>query len=323
MADRIDDPLTGDESRLGGADRAATARAADSGDPAVIRAGIRDTRERVGDTLEQIGERLNPHHIAEQVKENVRDATIGRVENMARSAAGRVNVTRSTLMDTVRENPIPAALVGIGLGWLFLNRQSSPEAKLRSGHFGGSSQFGDSRAGYAGSPYGSEYGGTQESAYSSGSSSEFAGGYSSGYTGGFRSASSGEGAVEQARERVGEIGQHAKETASQVAERAQHAASTVAEQTRRQTRRVESQFYESPLAVGAATLALGIAAGLALPATEKEVQLMGDARDRLVDRASEAAGETKEKVQRVAERVIDEGRGTVTEAAREEGLTSR
>src|ERR687893_90708 len=111
MAQRFDnEPLSGDDLSPGGADRFA-ARCADPADPAAIRAGIRDTRERVGDTLEQIGERLNPHHIAEQVKENVRDATIGRVENMARSAAGRVNETRGNLMDTIPENPIPAAMV--------------------------------------------------------------------------------------------------------------------------------------------------------------------------------------------------------------------
>ena len=45
----------------------------DDADPAALRADIRNTRDRVGDTLEQLGERLNPHHLKEQVREQVLD----------------------------------------------------------------------------------------------------------------------------------------------------------------------------------------------------------------------------------------------------------
>src|SRR3712207_9506325 len=81
-------------------------------DPAVIRAEIHETRERLGDTIEEIGERLNPNRLKEQVKDNIRDATIGRGENMAHQAVERVSATRRTFTNTVREHPIPAALVG-------------------------------------------------------------------------------------------------------------------------------------------------------------------------------------------------------------------
>ena len=96
-------------------------RSEGTGDPAVIRAEIHETRERMGETIEEIGERLNPNRLKEQVKENIRDATIGRVETMAQSAVDRVSETRRTFTNTIRENPIPAALVGVGLGWLIWN----------------------------------------------------------------------------------------------------------------------------------------------------------------------------------------------------------
>src|SRR3712207_5266166 len=119
MAEWSEGSVRGDESLLGGAragDRSGTTdQEAGTAETAAIRADIRETRERVGDTLEQIGERLNPQNIKEQVKDNIRDATIGRVENMARSAAVRVSETRSTIVDTIKQNPVPAAMVGIGL----------------------------------------------------------------------------------------------------------------------------------------------------------------------------------------------------------------
>lgn len=310
----------------------------DDADPEALRADIRNTRDRVGDTLEQLGERLNPTHIKEQVREQVvenvtqlrdqvretiRDATIGRVEHMAQNAATRVNSTRHSIADTIRENPIPAALVGVGLGWLFMNRSHSNSYEASR----------SSSRGYAG---GYQAGGYQggSAGYSLARPDYSAAAYAD------QSYDTNRGTVDQARERVTELGHNVRDSAGQLVDRAQHAAgsvadraqqaassvadraqelgSTVADQTRYQARRVEDRFYESPLVVGAATLALGLAAGFAVPATHREVELMGDARDRLVDRAKEAAHEStekvQEKVQEVAGRVINETKSAVSEA---------
>ena len=45
----------------------------------------------------------------------------------------------------------------------------------------------------------------------------------------------------------------------------------------------------NPLAVGAVAMAVGAAVGLALPETRREQELMGDARDRVVDNAKSMA----------------------------------
>ena len=45
-----------------------------------IRAEIEDTRPERGQTINEIQERLNPEHLVNQVKESVREATIGKVE---------------------------------------------------------------------------------------------------------------------------------------------------------------------------------------------------------------------------------------------------
>src|SRR3712207_3430511 len=104
-------------------------------DPQAIRAEIHKTRERLGDTIEEIGERLNPNRLKEQVKDNIRDATIGRVETMAQQAVERVDQTRRTFPNPSRGTPTPAAMVGIGLGWLFWSQR-------QQGASGGSSRAG-------------------------------------------------------------------------------------------------------------------------------------------------------------------------------------
>ena len=82
--------------------------------PAELRADIRETRERMSQTLDGIGERLNPQVLKQQVrdeiqerkqqlKENIREATIGRAQHMARDAAGRVTETRRGIADAIRE----------------------------------------------------------------------------------------------------------------------------------------------------------------------------------------------------------------------------
>jgi ElaB/YqjD/DUF883 family membrane-anchored ribosome-binding protein len=282
----------------------------------VIRAEIVDTRERMSDTLDEIGERLNPHVVKEQVtervKDGIRDATIGRVENMARNTADKVQEARSSIADTIRDNPIPASMIAIGLGWLMWNGRADRSENRYRGQYRGVSP-------YAGGAYGYGAGATGYGAGATGTGAAYRG---------FEESDESRGTVDRARERASQLGDKAKQRAGDMAHRAQHAgesviegahdlADTVVDRTKRGAGRVEDTFYENPIAIGAVTVALGIAAGLAAPTTDREVKLMGDARDRLVDRVKDTVEETVDKAEHVAERVVDE---TKT-AAREEGLT--
>ena len=233
----------------------------DEPDVVVIRAEIEETRAQMGDTLDEIGERLRPSHIKQQIGQGIHDATVGRVEDAARNAADSVSGAGRRLVNVVRDNPIPAAMVGVGLTWLL---------------FGGR---GHSSGGYD----------NQRSA---------------GVQGGVRAVA----------DRAGEMGE-------QVADRARDVANTVKYDAREGARLASDQFRANPLAMAAAAVAVGVAVGLAIPATPQERELMGEVRDRLVDRAKDVATETKEKLQTVAERTIDQAKTTATEVAREEGLT--
>ena len=89
---------------------------------AEIRAEIEEAREEMGGTLNELGDRLEPGHLMQQAKDNVRDATIGRVEETARGLSDMV-------MDTIKRNPIPAALAGAGLALLWINRSNGSASR--------------------------------------------------------------------------------------------------------------------------------------------------------------------------------------------------
>lgn len=316
-------------------------------DPEVIAAEIARTRADMSETIDAIQQRLSPDTLSEQAKEKVddltehakaaareaveeakvavREATIGRVETMVRQASDTAYETREGLMETVRQNPLPAALVGIGLGWLWMNRRSAPSHRAPRYDV----RYGDERRGYYAASYRPD-------------------GYA--YTG---ERQQGGNVVSQAAGRVGEtagnvantVGDAASNAASTVGETASNVASTVGEtvgnvastvgetasnlvggaqyNAQRAEDRLGRALQENPLAVGAVALAVGAAVGLALPQTQRENQLMGEARDTLMERAQDFAQETVEKVQHVASEAQQTVTETVKEEAKNQGLTAR
>lgn len=289
MSDRYGDELIGNERPRHRAGDDSTA------DTSALRAGIAETRERMSDTLDEIGSRLNPHVVKEQVtqrvREGIREATIGRVEHMTRQAVDKVNGTRHSLADTIRDNPIPAAMVAIGLGWLLVNRSSS---------LNGSRERVSDAADAARERVGDAAVAARDRV--------------SDMTSRVRERAADAGHA--VRERAGMLADRTRDTAENVRTQAHHLASNAADRTRQSAARVEDMYNENPLALGAVSLALGVAAGFAVPRTDREVQFFGDARDQVVDRARAVIDETKEKVQHVASRVVEEAKT----AAREEGL---
>jgi hypothetical protein len=285
-----------------------------------IRTGIEQTRADMSDTIDAIQDRLNPQHLKEQVKEQVReqfyeakemvrDATIGKAEEMVRHTGEAIRDVRYTVMDTIKENPIPAALVGIGLGWLFMNRRSAqPQRPPR---------YTDQRY------YQQAY---QPDAYANRSMYSSAGHQQNDSS----MLEQGQQAVgetlHRAQEAVGDVASKAQQTVGNVVDQAQETAGYVVDQAQYQAQRVEDRFQQTlrdnPLAIGAVALALGTAVGFTLPRTSQENELLGDARDKLVDRAQAVAQDTMDKVRQVAGDVMDQAQTTAKEKAQEHGLTA-
>ena len=98
-------------------------------DTARIRSEIARTREDMSETIDAIQERLSPRNLASQAKESVKEATVGRVRQAARSVSDSASTiadnTRERagdLADSVRHNPWPALLIGAGAAWWFIDR---------------------------------------------------------------------------------------------------------------------------------------------------------------------------------------------------------
>jgi len=281
-------------------------------DPEVIRNQIENTRADMTETIDAIQERLNPDTLKEHAKDAVREATVGRAEeavsNVSERAQEMVHDVTDTardagtgVVDLVRQNPLPAALAGIGLGWLWMNRSKSQHTQ---------------RSYYQPQRHTTMH---QQSYYSPG----------------FQEYERREaryqpqGQSQSVGDRVGNVAGSVGDAAGNAAETVQHTAGQVAGQVGQFGSMAQDEMQdlrykadrmldENPIPVGFLALGLGLAVGMMIPETQKENQVFGEARETVVDRAQSAAHEVVEKVQNVVGDVAE----SAQQAAQEQGLTS-
>ena len=254
----------------------------------------------------------------EHARTVVHDATIGRVEDMARSATDTVNEARHSFMDTVRENPIPAALAGIGIAWLLMNRRTPRNRTEYRGTLNGPAERGmrqlAGRVSHVAHDVRDQAGDLMHQVGNKADSlAHRAQGQVSDIAG--QAGQLAHRVQDQAGEYVGQAGQLAhrvQDQAGQLAHRVQdqagemvHYAQDHSRQMVQQTRRtIQSTFEENPLAIGAVALAMGTAIGLALPRTELEDEWLGDARDQLMDKVGEVAHESLGQAKQAVEQLV-------------------
>lgn len=242
----------------------------DNRNPDQLQRDIDRTRADMDETLETIKQRLSPGELLDQALHYFRHS-------------GPSQFT-SNLGDTVKENPVPVSLIGVGIAWLMM---------------GGSRGSGTSQTSTATGNVGSRMGETTGRA--AGKAGQVA-----------------QGARErtgEARARMGEMAHGAQEQLGETTER-------LRSQTRDQAARAKTTFdyllSEQPLILGALGLALGAALGTGLPPTRREDELLGETRDEYVHRAREAGEEQLEKAKHVAAAAGEASK----EQAKREGTTS-
>lgn len=86
-----------------------------------------------------------------------------------------------------------------------------------------------------------------------------------------------------------EIASSARDITTRATEYTREAASQVRDTGRRAHSQLQRLTSENPLMVGAGALLLGSLVGLAIPETERENELLGEARDSMLERAQELA----------------------------------
>jgi hypothetical protein len=264
-----------------------------------IKAQIEETRNQMGDTIDAIQERLSLANISEQVSETVShaietakdtayDATIGKAVNIMTNVGDAV--TQTEAFKTVKKNPWPFALIGLGAGLLAyqgLSRGGSRRGNGRSiadfdarEYRGGDSRLDSTRKAVSSVAHGvAEKASTALETVSGAAGSAY-----EGVTDAVSGVYSNAGELAKgAYERAGEYGTLAHE-------------------------KYDEYLDENPLALGAVVLAMGAAVGFAIPATRAEGRLMGEAREKVMVRAQDAAGVLIEK----AKEAVGEKAKTVT-----------
>jgi len=248
--------------------------------------------------------------LGSQTRAAVRDATIGRVERMANTTSESSKYVGSTIVHTIKQNPGPAALTALGLGWLIMNgRGSGGQAGTRptAQPYGGQGTTGlgaqvQSTVGQATETVGDATGRVQAGL---------------------------SGAADQVQQTATEVAGQVQHTATDVAgqvqttvtnaaEKAQQTAGELASQAQQVPSRFRQMIEQNPVALGLVAAAVGGAVALAVPETRRENELLGEARDTLIDRAQTTAQTAVEKVQRVAEEVGE----TVEKEAKYQGLST-
>jgi ElaB/YqjD/DUF883 family membrane-anchored ribosome-binding protein len=83
-----------------------------------LQAEIAETREEMSETVEAIQEKLRPSNIMSEGTEAVKTAATERVRDMAETATD----TAYRIVESTRQNPWPALMIGAGVAWLLIDQ---------------------------------------------------------------------------------------------------------------------------------------------------------------------------------------------------------
>jgi ElaB/YqjD/DUF883 family membrane-anchored ribosome-binding protein len=255
--------------------------------PEAIEREIEETRARMSQNIDELGDRLSPDNLKHEAKSAIRHVAQGAVSNVGDQARR----TGSRLVDVIRENPLPVIAVGAGVTWLLTQRSNSDIS-------------GDRMARYAYTGPDRRQGGSWQ--------------HGSGIKGRVGEA------VKEVKETVSDAAGGIKDRAGEIAggagelkTRAQERVGELGGQARRQTQRVKTNLEhaagENPLLVAIGATIVGLALGLLLPGTERENELMGPARDQLMDRAEKTAERVKDAAAEAGREVKDTVKAEIAE----------
>ena len=216
-------------------------------DPERLEREIDQKREDIGQIVDALENKLSPGQIFD------------RVVNFSK---GNGREFTQNIGQTLKANPVPVLLTSIGLLWLYASRNDTPSPGT------GRSTFIASRPGMGS---GVDADGMMDRAR------EIGGNVSDTVSDTWN----------QARSRVSDAAAQVSDTASRLADSAQDARAALQHQAERATQGFNNLLRDNPLALGAIGIAVGALLGAALPSTEPENRLMGEASDRLAERAKQ------------------------------------
>lgn len=262
-----------------------------------IERDLEATRARLDATIGALQQKLSPGQLLDQSLAYLKDSGGGEF-------AGN-------LKHNVQANPMPVALIGVGLAWLMMggNGQKQPPAYTWPGDGASASRGLFDRA---------------ESAAASvrRSASETAEAFEARV---HAAKGTALGISQNVGESIGAFGariddamQSAKAGSQAAVDHVRQTAASAVEGARDSAGRAAGYLQDQPLLLGALGVSVGALLAAVLPPSKAEDQLLGSLRDDLRDKAGEVAGAALAGGTRVATEAINAG----SETARREGLTA-
>ena len=216
--------------------------------PVQIMAEINRTRAEMDDTLSAIEQRLTPGQLVDQGLDYLKNSG-------AREYA-------ASLGASVKTNPLPVTLAGIGIAWLMAVGNRTPQSGTTSG-----------------------------------------------------SMQSAKESMQSAKDSMASGIQAARERASQLTD-------TAGRQIDRARENWDYVLREHPLVLGAVGLAIGAVAAALAPRTSKEDELMGEARDKLMDQAKQAGGAKLDELKEQAKDTLRTAKEAAADAVKPAGTSA-
>jgi ElaB/YqjD/DUF883 family membrane-anchored ribosome-binding protein len=235
---------------------------------AEIELEVEDARGRIDRTVEALKDKMQPRELFDEA---------------TKIMGGTSNKVLTTAVEQLRENPIPIALIGLGVAWLAIGqtRRSTTSAHAGGGYYPTYEGYDEGEGLRAkvrakADAAKARLAETAEKAKSKLASAESTVG---------DGMSAARGKVSEythlAQEKAGEYGRYAKD-------------------------RFDQTLDSEPLVIGAIGLAVGAAIGAALPATSTERRYFGPARSKAAEAAKSQLGQVREVAQRAYDQVKDE-----------------
>lgn len=265
-------------------------------------------RSELDSTIQALRSRLSPGEVLDQALDYWRQGPKEYASEFG-----------TNLSHSVRDNPLALGLVGVGLTWLMMGR--SPAGQDRWTDDLDDAYYADIGVEMAEhrveSPGESGVAGEREDD----GDGKWESAKHRAAAGARRAGDRASAVRDRARDRARRAGRGLSGSASRMGERGRRYRSQAGRQAARARGGAIDMFNEHPLVVGALGIAAGALIAAAIPPSRREDELMGEARDRFVDRARATAEQGADAAERaahaagVAARHEAEAQGLTPEAA--------
>jgi len=230
---------------------------------------VEDARGRIDRTVEALKDKMQPRELFDEA---------------TKIMGGTSNKVLTTAVEQLRENPIPIALIGLGVAWLAISQTRRPRAAAdehAEGHYPTYEGYDEDEGLRA-----------KVRARAEAAKAKLA-----------DTAEKAKARLAQAQTQAGEGVTQARGKVSEYAHLAQEKAGEYGRVARQ---RFDETLDHEPLVIGAIGLAVGAAIGAALPSTPVERRYFGPARSKAAEAAKASLGEVKDVAQRAYGQVKDE-----------------